>query len=87
MKGGEARQRRAEQMVERLMLTMEGEKELPPVLEVAFLRSPTARRGWEAMTKTHRRTQLMAIFYYQSPEAREKRVRKLVGDCLKAAGR
>ena len=87
VKGGEARQRRAEQMVERLMLTMEGEKELPPVLEVAFLRSPTARRGWEAMTKTHRRTQLMAIFYYQSPEAREKRVRKLVGDCLKAAGR
>ncbi len=87
VKGAEARQRRAEQTVERLMLTMEGEKELPPVLEVAFLRTPAARRGWEAMTKTHRRSQLMAVFHYQSPEAREKRVKKLVDDCLKVAGR
>jgi uncharacterized protein YdeI (YjbR/CyaY-like superfamily) len=66
---------------------MEGEKELPPVLEVAFLRSPAARRGWEAMTKTQRRSQLMAVFYYQSPEAREKRVKKLVEECLKVARR
>jgi uncharacterized protein YdeI (YjbR/CyaY-like superfamily) len=87
VKGAEARQRRAEQTVERLMLTMEGEKELPPVLEVAFLRTPAARRGWEAMTKTHRRSQLMAVFHYQSPESREKRVKKLVDDCLKVAGR
>jgi uncharacterized protein YdeI (YjbR/CyaY-like superfamily) len=87
VKSGEARRRRAEQMAERLMLTMEGEKELPPVLEVAFLRSPAARKGWEAMTKTHRRSQLMAVFYYRSPEAREKRVRKLVEDCLKVGRR
>jgi uncharacterized protein YdeI (YjbR/CyaY-like superfamily) len=87
VKGAEARQRRVEQMAERLMLTMEGEKELPPVLEVAFLRSPAARRGWEAMTKTQRRSQLMAVFYYQSPEAREKRVKKLVEECLKVARR
>jgi uncharacterized protein YdeI (YjbR/CyaY-like superfamily) len=87
VKGAEARQRRAEQTVERLMLAMEGEKELPPVLEVAFLRFPAARRGWEAMTKTHRRSQLMAVFHYQSPDAREKRVKKLVDDCLKVAGR
>lgn len=87
VKGAEARQRRAEQTVERLMLAMEGEKELPPVLEVAFLRTPAARRGWEAMTKTHRRSQLMAVFHYQSPESREKRVKKLVEDCLKVAKR
>jgi hypothetical protein len=30
---------------------------------------------------------LLAVFYYQSPEAREKRVRKLVEDCLKVAGK
>jgi uncharacterized protein YdeI (YjbR/CyaY-like superfamily) len=87
VKSAEARQRRAEQIAERLMLTMEGEKELPPVLEVAFRRVPGARKGWEAMTKAQRRSNLMAVFYYQSPEAREKRVRKVVEDCLKVAGK
>jgi uncharacterized protein YdeI (YjbR/CyaY-like superfamily) len=85
VKSADARQRRAEQIAERLMLTMEGEKELPPVLEVAFRRTPAARKGWDAMTKAVRRRNLMAIFYYQSPEAREKRVSKVVEDCLKAA--
>jgi uncharacterized protein YdeI (YjbR/CyaY-like superfamily) len=85
VKSAEARQRRTEQIAERLMLTMEGEKELPPVLEVAFRRVPAARKGWEVMTKVQRRSNLLAVFYYQSPEAREKRVRKLVEDCLKAA--
>jgi uncharacterized protein YdeI (YjbR/CyaY-like superfamily) len=87
VKGAEARQRRAEQIAERLMLTMEGEKVLPPVLEVAFRRTPAARDGWEAMTKGQRRSNLMAIFHYQGPEAREKRVRRLVEDCLRVAGR
>jgi uncharacterized protein YdeI (YjbR/CyaY-like superfamily) len=84
VKSGEARQRRTEQIAERLMLTMEGEKELPPVLEVAFRATPAARKGWEKMTKAQRRSNLMAVFYYQSPEARQKRVRKVVDDCLKA---
>jgi uncharacterized protein YdeI (YjbR/CyaY-like superfamily) len=87
VKGAEARQRRAEQIAERLMLTMEGEKELPPILEVAFRRVPAARKGWEVMTKVQRRSNLMAVFYYQSPEAREKRVKKVIEDCLKAANR
>ena len=87
VKSAEARQRRVEQIAERLMLTMEGEKELPPVLEVAFRRVPAARKGWDAMTKAVRRRNLMAIFYYQSPEAREKRVGKVVEDCLRVAGK
>jgi uncharacterized protein YdeI (YjbR/CyaY-like superfamily) len=87
VKSAEARQRRAEQIAERLMLTMEGEKELPPVLEVAFRRVPAARKGWDAMTKAQRRSNLMAVFYYQSPEAREKRVMKVMEDCLKAASK
>jgi Domain of unknown function (DUF1905)/Bacteriocin-protection, YdeI or OmpD-Associated len=45
VKSSETRQRRAEQMAERMLLTMEGEKVLPPVLEVAFNRVPAARRG------------------------------------------
>jgi len=87
VKGAEARQRRAELWAERLMGTMEGEKELPPVMEVAFRNVPAARKGWEAMTAAQRRGNLMAVFYYQSPEAREKRVRKVVEDCLKVANR
>jgi uncharacterized protein YdeI (YjbR/CyaY-like superfamily) len=87
VKGTEARVRRAEQMAERMLLTMEGEKVLPPVLEVAFRRTPMARNGWESMTVTQRRSNLLAIFYYQSPEAREKRVKKLVEECLKVAAR
>jgi uncharacterized protein YdeI (YjbR/CyaY-like superfamily) len=87
VKSEEARQRRAEQIAERLMSTMEGEKELPPVLEVAFRRVPAARKGWEAMTKARRRSNLMAVFYYQSPEARQKRVDKVVEDCLKVASK
>jgi uncharacterized protein YdeI (YjbR/CyaY-like superfamily) len=87
VKSAEARQRRTEQLAERLMLTMEGEKELPPVLQVAFARVPGARAGWDAMTRLQRRRNLMAVFYYQSPEAREKRVRKVVEDCLRVAGK
>jgi uncharacterized protein YdeI (YjbR/CyaY-like superfamily) len=85
VKGADARQRRAEQIAERLMLTMESEKVLPPVIEVAFRRTPAARKGWDAMTATQRRGHLMGVFYYQSPEAREKRVGKLVEDCLRVA--
>jgi uncharacterized protein YdeI (YjbR/CyaY-like superfamily) len=83
VKSTEARQRRAEQTAERLMLAMEGEKELPPVLEVAFRRAPAARKGWEAMTVTQRRSHLLAVFHYQSPEARQKRVAKLVEGALR----
>ena len=87
VKGADARQRRAELWAERLMGTMEGEKELPPVIEIAFRSVPAARRGWEAMTAAQRRMNLMAVFYYQSPEARQKRVHKVVEDCLKVANR
>jgi uncharacterized protein YdeI (YjbR/CyaY-like superfamily) len=87
VKGDEARQRRAEQIAERLMLTMEGEKELPPVIEVAFRAAPRAREGWGKMTAVQRRNNLMAVFYYQSPEARQKRVKKVVEDCLRVAGK
>ncbi|WP_433964024.1 YdeI/OmpD-associated family protein [Tunturiibacter gelidiferens] len=66
VKSHEARQRRAEQMGERLMLAMEGEKVLPPVVEVAFRSCPAARRGWEALTATQRRSSLLAIFYIKA---------------------
>jgi uncharacterized protein YdeI (YjbR/CyaY-like superfamily) len=84
-KSPEARVRRAEQMAERMMLAMEGERELPPILQVMFRRQPLARAGWEAMTPVQRRGHLLGIFYYQSPESREKRARKAVDDALRMA--
>jgi uncharacterized protein YdeI (YjbR/CyaY-like superfamily) len=87
VKGPEARQRRIDQMAERLLLTMEGEKSLPPILEVAFNRNPAARKGWQAMTPTQRRSHLMGIFYYQTPEARDKRTAKAIEEALKLVHR
>jgi uncharacterized protein YdeI (YjbR/CyaY-like superfamily) len=80
-----SRQKRAEQLAERLFFAMEGEAELPPILHAAFLRQPQARIGWEAMTPNQRRNSLMAIFYYQSPDARERRAAKVVEEALRIA--
>jgi uncharacterized protein YdeI (YjbR/CyaY-like superfamily) len=85
-KSPEARVRRAEQMAERMMLAMEGERDLPPILQMQFTRYPQARAGWAAMTPVQRRGHLLGIFYYQSPESREKRARKSIDEALKIAG-
>ncbi len=84
-KSAERRKRRAGQLAERMLLAMEGERDLPPILQVLFRRSPLAKAGWEAMTPVQRRSHLLGIFYYQSPEAREKRAAKAVEDALKVA--
>jgi uncharacterized protein YdeI (YjbR/CyaY-like superfamily) len=83
VKSPASRQRRAEQMAERLMLAMEGEKVLPPILDAAFREHPAARRGWNAMPPSHRRSHLLAVFYYQTPEGREKRVAKVIEECMR----
>jgi uncharacterized protein YdeI (YjbR/CyaY-like superfamily) len=79
------RQKRAEQMAVRLMLTLEGERDLPPILRAAFLREPLAKKGWEAMTQLQRRGHLLGIFYYKEGEARDKRAAKAVEDALRVA--
>jgi uncharacterized protein YdeI (YjbR/CyaY-like superfamily) len=81
-KSGEARMRRAEQIAERLMLTMEAEKELPPVLAVALARNPLARKGWEHMPAGHRRSHLMGIFGYRNPESQGRRIAKAVQEMV-----
>jgi hypothetical protein len=82
-KGDEARRKKCEQMAERLLSAMEGEKELPPIIAVAFRKRPKAKAGWEKLTKMQRRQHLLGVFYYQSPEAREKRVQKLCDEAEK----
>src|SRR5215469_1705074 len=78
VKSEEARRRRAQQMAERLLATMEAEVELPPLIARAFRSRPKAKAGWQRMTPTQRRMGLMAVFYYQTPEARERRLEKLL---------
>ena len=80
-----ARTRRAEQIAERLLATMEAERELPPILQVAFGRNPRAREGWERMSIARRRMHLLGIFYYRTPEARARRVEKMLDDAMTVA--
>jgi uncharacterized protein YdeI (YjbR/CyaY-like superfamily) len=84
-KSPEARQKMAGRIAERLLLTMEGEQDTPPILKAAFARQPLAEAGWKAMTVAQRRGSLLAIFYYESAEARERRTAKVIEEALKAA--
>jgi len=81
----EARQQRAEKIAEWLLLVMEGERELPPILKAAFQRQPLARAGWDAMTPTQRRNHLLGIFHYQSAKSRETRAAQAIEDALRIA--
>ena len=84
-KSGEARVRRAEQIAERLLAVMDAERELPPILQVAFARNPRARAGWEQMSAARRRSHLLGIFYYRTPEGREKRIGKMIEEAVALA--
>jgi uncharacterized protein YdeI (YjbR/CyaY-like superfamily) len=86
-KGAETRTKRAEQMVETLMLAMEGEQEPPPILRVQFERQPLAGAGWWAMTPGQRRRHLLGIFYPQTVQGRERRAAAAVQQCLRTAQR
>jgi hypothetical protein len=85
VKSDEARLRRAEQMAERLLATMEAERELPPAIASALRGRSRARTGWQRMTETQRRNELLAVFYYQTPDARQRRIDKLCDTAEKHA--
>ena len=84
-KSAATREVRAERIAERLLLALEGETEVPPILHAALLRQPQARMGWEAMTPVQRSNHLMGIYYYQTVEARETRAAKAVEAALRVA--
>lgn len=87
VKNPEVRVRRAERAAEWMLAAIDGERELPPILQVEFSRYPHAREGWARLTPTQRRHHLMGIFYVQSPEARAKRTARVIQDAIKAAER
>jgi uncharacterized protein YdeI (YjbR/CyaY-like superfamily) len=84
-KSGEARRRRAEQIAELLLSTMEAERELPPLIHAAFAEDPKAMVGWKMMTPIQRRGHLMGIFYYSNPASRAKRIGKAMADAARIA--
>jgi len=86
-KSPQARERRAEQFAMQMFETLEGEREIPPILKVAFMENPKARIGWEKMTPTQRRHTLFSIFYYRKPDSRARRLGKAMQEMLVRAGR
>ncbi len=91
VKSAEARVRRADQLAERLLATMEAEQELPPLLQREFARVPRALEGWRQMSASQRRHLLLAIFYYRSLDSRIRRAAKVADQAAayaeKKAGR
>lgn len=83
----EARERRCDQIAERLLETMEAERELPPLIRVALARDSQAREGWEMMSPARRRSHLLGIFYYRTPEGRANRLSKALQDATAIAQR
>lgn len=81
-KSNEAHARRAEQIAERMLNVMDAERELPPVLQVAFARHPRAREGWNGMSAARRRGHLFGIFYYRTPDAQARRIEKMLDDAM-----
>jgi uncharacterized protein YdeI (YjbR/CyaY-like superfamily) len=87
VKSAEARVRRAEQVAEQLLSTMEAEQELPPALQRVLPPGSLAREGWDRMSETQRRGHLFAIFYYRNPESRSRRTEKMLADAEAIAKR
>jgi uncharacterized protein YdeI (YjbR/CyaY-like superfamily) len=81
-KHSETRRRRSQQITVRLMETMEAERDLPPMMQLAFRQNPRAQEAWDGMSPAHRRSHLFSVFYYRNPEARARRIAKCMEDLL-----
>ncbi len=57
---------------------MDAEHDLPPMIRLAFARHPGAEQAWRKLTAIQRRQNLLAIFYYRTPESRLNRIEKLI---------
>ncbi len=84
-KQADTRQRRAEQLAERLLSTMDAERELPPIMQRAMDSNPGAFAGWKRMTPAMRRGELLGIFYYRNPGSQQRRIEKAVERMLEYA--
>jgi len=82
-----SRERRADQIAERLLETMDAERDLPPLIKKALAGDPIARAGWQRMTSIQKRGELMGVFYYRTPESRARRLEKMMERARSAASK
>jgi uncharacterized protein YdeI (YjbR/CyaY-like superfamily) len=52
------------------------------MIEMVFRQNPRARERWQQMSPSHRRAHLFSIFYYREPEARARRLAKMIDEML-----
>jgi len=81
----EAKQRRAEAWAERLLQTMEAERELPPLLARRLRATRDAAAGWEQMGRNRRLNHLLTIFGARSEAATETQVVRWLDACVAKA--
>jgi uncharacterized protein YdeI (YjbR/CyaY-like superfamily) len=79
----ETRIRRAEQVAEQMMETLEAEIELPPLMRQLFARNPEAAEGWRRMSALNRRHHLLGIFHYRTHDSRLRRIEKAMAEMEK----
>ena len=84
-KSAAVRQRRAENMAEQLYSAMDAERELPPVMRRLMDEQPKSYAGWQKMTPTKRRGELLGIFYYKNPGSQQRRIQKAIEQMLARA--
>lgn len=77
-KSAAVRQRRAANMAEQLYSAMDAERELPPVMRRLMDEDPKSHVGWQKMTPTMRRGELLGIFYYRNPATQRRRIEKAI---------
>ena len=82
-----ARKKRAEEIAERILLTMEAEMGLPPQIQQILDRIPNAHKGWAMLTPIQRRGHLFGIFGYKSIASRTRRTEKAGAEAAQAAER
>lgn len=85
VKSAEARERRAMQIAERLLATMEAERDLPGFIRAALAHDGRAQEGWKRMSLLRRRGHLFGIFYYRNPAAQSRRLAKMIEDARQYA--
>ncbi len=86
-KSKQIQKKRAGELAIILMHMRDGEQNPPPILEAEFTRNPKAKKGWELMSSSHRRSHLWGIFYYKNPESRARRMAKAVEQMVEYANK
>jgi uncharacterized protein YdeI (YjbR/CyaY-like superfamily) len=85
-KSAETRRKRANRVAEQVMEAMDAEHDLPPMIRLTFARNPGAEQAWKKMTPIQRRHNLLAVFYYRTPESRIRRLEKAMEQALTLHG-